>query len=255
MNRLREAILQRESILIWGAFDAGKTSLVSKVISEMPNKIARRCLCVPGHGSSQDILRGAVQKFENTDNAVLNKRFRAEAGYGESFAHWTKQQTSLRLRGLLYKAVSEGEYWLFFEDAAPMTQILAKIVKEVMWIRKTPVYVVSSGWTYTEVGHAARLYWTDRYRLHVGALTLSAAKELLELCIRRFALSQFDLQGFREDILKFSGMLPGAIIKMCEAAADSHYHFEGRIKTKLLHVDYLVNHCQGTSPPKRQTSG
>jgi hypothetical protein len=32
---------------------------------------------------------------------------------------------------------------------------------------------------------------------------------------------------------------------MCGAAADSRYHFKGRIKTRLLHVDYLVNHCQG----------
>jgi hypothetical protein len=54
----------------------------------------------------------------------------------------------------------------------------------------------------------------------------------------------FDLSGFREDILDFSAMLPGAIVRMCEAAGDSHYHFEGRIKTKLLHVDYLLNHCQ-----------
>jgi hypothetical protein len=34
------------------------------------------------------------------------------------------------------------------------------------------------------------------------------------------------------------------------AAADSHYHFEGRIKTKLLHVDYIVNHCQGMLQPR-----
>ena len=79
----------------------------------------------------------------------------------------------------------------------------------------------------------------------IGALPSVKAKELLEFSIRQHGLLGFDLSGFREDILEFSGMLPGAIIRMCEAAGDSHYHFEGRIKTKLLHVDYLVNHCQG----------
>lgn len=245
MNRLREAIRKRESVLIWGASDAGKTALVSKVLSEMPEKVARRCVCASGHGSPLEILRGLVQKFEDTDNALLRKKFRAETGYGASFSHWTKEQTSLRLRGLLYKAAAEGEYWIFLEDVAPLSHILARIIKELMWSRKTPVYLVAPGWTYTEVGHAATLYWTDRHRLHVGGLALPAAKELLETCIRRFALSQFDLEGFRKDILEFSGLLPGAIVKMCAAAADGQYHFDGRIKTRLLHVDYLVNHCQG----------
>jgi hypothetical protein len=81
----------------------------------------------------------------------------------------------------------------------------------------------------------------------VGGLALPAAKELLEICIRRFALSEFDLQGFREEILEFSGLLPGAIVQMCAAAANSNYHYEGRIKTRLLHVDYLMNHCESFS--------
>ncbi|SRR6266568_5648800 len=244
LDRLREAIRKRESVLIWGTFGAGKSALLSKVLSELPEKMARRCLCASGHGSPQEILRGLVQKFEDTDNALLRNKFRAEAGYGESFTHWTKRQTSLRLRGLLYKAAAEGEYWIFLEDAGPLSHLLARIVKELMWSRKTPVYLVAPGWTFAEVGHAATLYWTDRHRLHVGGLSFSAAKELLEASIRRFGLSQFDLDGFREDILAFSELLPGAIVKMCAAAADVHYQFEGRIKTKLLHVDYLVNHCQ-----------
>lgn len=255
VNRLHEAIHKRESVLIWGAAEAGKSTLVSKVVSGLSEKTARRCLFAPCHGSPQETLRALIKEFENTDNAVLGKRFRAEAGHGESFAHWTKQQTSLRLRGLLYKAVAEGEYWIFFEDVAPITHILARIIKEVIWNQRTPVYLVARGWTYAEVGHVAQLYWTDQHRLQVGPLAPPAAKQLLETCIRRFALSQFDLEGFREDILHFSGLLPGAIIKMCEAAADSRYHFEGRIKTKLLHVDYLVNHCQDTVKPRGQFRG
>jgi hypothetical protein len=155
------------------------------------------------------------------------------------------EQSSLRLRGLLYRAAGAGEYWIFLEDLAPMSHLLTRIVKELMWNQKTPVYAIGPGWTYTELGHGAQLYWNDRQRLHVGAMPPAAAKELLEFAIRQFGLSRFDLEGFREDILHFSAMLPGAIVRMCAAAADGQYHFDGRIKTKLLHVDYLVNHCQG----------
>lgn len=89
------------------------------------------------------------------------------------------------------------------------------------------------------------MFWNDRMRLHVGALPVTSARELVEWCIGRFGLAGLDLDGFREDILEFSGMLPGAILRMCAAASDRRYQFDGRIKTKLLHVDYLMKHCRG----------
>jgi hypothetical protein len=84
------------------------------------------------------------------------------------------------------------------------------------------------------------LYWNDALRIHVAPLHERAAKELLEICIRMFRLDSVDLEGFRENILRVSGLLPGAIVKMCELAADSRYHYGDRIKFKLVHVDYLM---------------
>jgi hypothetical protein len=40
-----------------------------------------------------------------------------------------------------------------------------------------------------------------------------------------------------------------------EAATNSHYHFDGRIKTKLLHVDYLMKHCQVIAQHGSQGTG
>jgi hypothetical protein len=39
------------------------------------------------------------------------------------------------------------------------------------------------------------------------------------------------------------------------AATNSHYHLEGRIKTKLLHVDYLMKHCQGMAQHGSYSTG
>jgi len=243
--RLEEAIRKRESLLIWGASNSGKSALVARALSNLPEKITRRCVCARGNGAPQEILREIAQGF--AEDPLFRSKFRADTGFGASFSNWVKAQTSLRLRGLLYRAAGAGEYWIFLEDLVPMTYMLARIIKELMLNQETPIYAVAQGWTYSELGHGAPLYWNDRQRLHVGALTLPAAKELLEMCIRRFGLERFDLEGFREDILDFSGLLPGAIFRMCTAAADSHYHYEGRIKTKLLHVDYLMNHCESSS--------
>jgi hypothetical protein len=251
LARLEEAIRKRESLLIWGACDSGKSTLTCRAISQMPERVSRRCLRASGKGSPQDVLRSIAQGL--AEDPLFRAKFRADTGYGASFSHWVNEQSSLRLRGLLYRAAGAGEYWIFLEDLAPMSHLLARIVKELMWNQKTPVYAIARGWTYTELGHATQVYWNDRQRLHVGALAAAAAKELLEVSIRQFGLSRFDLKGFREDILEFSEMLPGAIVAMCAAAADSQYHFEGRIKTKLLRVDYLVNHCQG-APDGRSAS-
>jgi hypothetical protein len=253
MARLAQAIRKRESLLVWGEADSGKSALVSQALSHLPKGEARWCVRAVGNGSPQDILRSIAQGFG--DDPLFRSRFRGETGYGASFAHWVKAQTSLRLRGLLYRAAREGQYRIFLEDLAPMTHMLARITKELMLNQSTPIYAVARGCTYTELGNAAALYWNDRLRLHVGGLSSVAAKELLEISIQRCGLLQLDLAGFREDILDFSGMLPGAIVRMCEAAADPHYHFEGRVKTKLLHVDYLVNHCQGMMGAGSGTGG
>jgi hypothetical protein len=243
LARLGKAIRKRESLLIWGASDSGKSVLVARAISELSERIAKRCICARGNGSPQDILRGIALGF--AENPLFRSKFRADTGYGASYPHWVREQTSLRLRGLLYRAAGAGEYWIFLEDLAPMTHLVTRIVKQLMINQRTPIYSIAPGWTYRELGHAAQLYWNDQQRLHVGALSRTAANELLESAIQRFGLAKFDLDGFREDILEFSGLLPGAILRMCEAATDTHYHYDGRIKTKLLHVDYLMNHCEG----------
>jgi len=245
LARLDDAIRKRVSLLIWGASHSGKSALVARTLANMPEKIRRRCICAHGNGAPQEILREIAEGL--VDDPLFRSKFRADTGFGASFSHWVKAQTSLRLRGLLYRAAGAGEYWIFLDDLAPMTYMLARITKELMLNQETPIYAVAQGWTYNELGFASQLYWNEKQRLHVGGLTLPMAKEFLETCIRRFGLDRYELEGFREDILEFTGLLPGAIFRMCAAAADSHYHYKGQIKTKLLHVDYLMNHCESSS--------
>jgi hypothetical protein len=239
LARLQEAIHKRNSLLIWGEPGSGKSALVARVISQLPEVIASRCICARANGSPQDILRSITEGLE--DDPLLRAKFLADTRQNPSFSRWVRAQTSLRLRGLLYRAAGEGKYWIFLEDLGALDHLAARIVKELIWNRKTPVYAIATGCNCADFGHAASLYWNEQQWLHVGGLPPAEARELLELCIKRFGLSRFNLEGFREDILTFSGMMPGAIVRMCASARDSRYHFEGRIKTKLLHIDYLLN--------------
>jgi len=157
---------ETRSLLIWGTSNSGKTALVARTLSNLPERITRRCICARGNGAPQEILREIAQGF--VEDSLFRSKFRADTGFGASFSHWVKAQTSLRLRGLLYRAAGAGKYWIFLEDLVPMTHMLARIIKELMLNQETPIYAVAQGWTYSELGHGAQLYWNDRQRLHVG---------------------------------------------------------------------------------------
>lgn len=117
---------------------------------------------------------------------------------------------------------------------------MAHLMKEIMNRCRTPIYFTGHGYSQREIAYAWSLYWNEGLRVRVGLLAERPARELLEACIRRFSLASLDLEGFREEILRLSGYLPGSIVKMCELAADSRYHYGDQVKIKLVHVDYLM---------------
>ena len=143
------------------------------------------------------------------EDPLFRSKFRADTGYGASFSHWVKQQTSLRLRGLLYRAAGAGEYWIFLEDLAPMTHMLTRIVKELMINQETPIYSIAPGWTYRELG-SCRSALLER-PAEVARRSLVPVPPRMSFSNGRSRDSgcrQFDLDGFREDILEFSGIAP-----------------------------------------------
>ena len=117
---------------------------------------------------------------------------------------------------------------------------MAHLMKEMIWRAKTPVYLIANGCTQAEIGHAWSIYFTPEYHIHLGPLHEHDARVLLENSIRRFGLLGLDSETFRDDVLRLSRHLPGTIVKMCELAGDPHYQCGRQIKTKLIHVDYLL---------------
>ncbi|MGB8591230.1 MAG: hypothetical protein WA755_14025 [Candidatus Acidiferrales bacterium] len=240
LRRLRNAIEKRSSQLIWGPMDAGKTTLLRKAISELPEAIGRRCIYWSGAGTGRELVSHLVRGLYMAGDAFIRRKVHADGASDATLNRWLQDQSALRLRGILFTASERGDYRFFLDQFPPASHSIAKLLKEFMYRCKTPVYLTGLGYSAGEIGYAWSLYWTDEYRIRLGPLSESLAKELLELCIRRFALDSLDLEGFRQEILHMSGNLPGAIVKMCELAADSRYHYGDQIKTKVVHVDYLM---------------
>ena len=170
----------------------------------------------------------------------MRRKVHADRAGEFTLDRWLRKQSLLRLRGILFSAAEHGDYRFFVDHVPSPTHKMAHLLKEIMYRCKTPVYLTGRGYSSKEIGYAWSLYWADEYRIQLEPLAETAARELLEMCISNFGLASLDLAGFREEILHFSGRLPGSIVKMCKLAADARYHYGDRVKLKLVHVDYLM---------------
>jgi hypothetical protein len=238
--KLRAAIQKGESRLVWGPMDAGKTSLIKKTISELPEVEQRKCVYWTGAASGRQWLSHLVGRLYDACDSFVRMKVHADRATESSLNRWLDKQTSGRLRGILFTALTQGNYRFFMDHVPPPTHNMARLMKEIMYRCKTPIYLAARGRSQEEIGYAWSLYFHDGLRVHLRPLSERAAKQLLETCIVGFGLTSLDLVDFRKDILRLSGHLPGSIVKMCNLAANSRYHFGDQIKIKLVHVDYLM---------------
>ncbi len=240
LRRLQDAVRRRESLLIWGDSDAGKTALVAKVIGNSTDRVRRSCLRVDGGASVKELLLKFVLALWQNEHPLVVGKWRTAQTSHYTVSGWLRGQSSGRLRSMVCDVLKAQPCWIFLDNFPPCTHGVARFLEELMWRWETPVYVLARGCSPTELGEAWGLYWNDNLRLPVGPLPVADATALLSVCIRRLGLSRYELGGFRDEVLELSGRLPGTITKMCEMAAQPKYHYQGQIKTRLVHVDYLM---------------
>lgn len=241
-SRIEEALRKRESLMICGPAGIGKTALILYVMRGLPGGLAGQCQYLAAFKDLQDLLRQFIRVLYQTKNPLLRQQLHAEGVSVVNFEPWLKALTTSRLKGTLYRTVEKSDYRVFLDHVLPLTHAIAKVIKELFWMRNTPVYLIIRDDREYRIEQFTRFfYWGDRDRLTLGPLPPASAQELLEGCIGRFGLSRFDLEEFREEVLDLSGGVPGAIVKMCALAADPRYRYGSRIKTKLVHIDYLMN--------------
>jgi DNA polymerase III delta prime subunit len=242
VRRLDQAIRKRENLMICGPAGIGKTALVSEVIHRLTSDLAARCLYLRGMKDLQDLLRQLVRRLHDLKDRNLRHQLHDEGISALTFEAWLKGQSSSRLKGTLYRTLECGDYRVFLDHFPPMTKTVAKVVKELFWMRHTPVYLLVRDEGTHRIDRLCRFfYWGERERFALPPLPAEAAAELLLACIERFGLARFELSDFKQEVLELSRHIPGAIVKMCMIAADPRYQYESRIKIKSVYIDYLMN--------------
>ncbi|MFZ0332995.1 MAG: hypothetical protein WAN10_04335 [Candidatus Acidiferrales bacterium] len=239
-RRLHTALRARLSQLIWGPADSGKSAFVRNALLELPETERRKCIRSVGAASRRRLVEHLIQGLYLAGDPLVRKKVHADRETQETLTRWINQQSLIRIKGILFTAAEQGEYRFVVDGLPPASHSMAHLLKEITYRTKTPVYLTGLGYTQSEIGDAWSLYWTDEYRIRLGPLSEARARELLEICIRKFGLSSLDLEGFREEVLRLSAHLPGSIVKMCELAAEPRYHYGDQVKVKLVHLDYLL---------------
>jgi hypothetical protein len=240
MQRLQTALRKRQSQLIWGVADAGKTALINRALGDLPEGERRKCICWTGNASRRQIVEHLIRGLYLAGDFFVRKKVHADRATEATLTRWIGEQSAMRLRGILFTAAVQGEYRLFLDHLPPSSHKLAQLLKEIVYRTKTPVYLCAQGYSQGDIGYAWSLYWNDEYRIRLGPLSEGPARQLLERCIQRFGLGLLDLKSFRKGVLHLSGHLPGSIVKMCELAADPRYRYGDQVKVQLIHVDYLL---------------
>jgi hypothetical protein len=241
-RRLTQALRERKSLVICGPAGIGKTALVSQVINHLPTDMAACCLYLRSMKDLPDLLRQLIRLLHDLKDSNLRHQLRVEGISVLTFEAWLKQRSSSQMRGTLYRTVEQGDYRIFLDHLPPLTHGVARVIKELFWMRNTPVYLLVRDEIEQHLYQFySFFYWGDRERLVLQPLPAHAAAELLECCIERFGLSELDLSDFREEALELSKRVPGAIVKMCALAANPRYQYGSRIKVKSVYIDYLMN--------------
>lgn len=240
LARLTAAIRERRSLLIFGPPDSGKSSVVDQALTNLPGNLASRCLRLKAEGPLQRLLQQHVIRLFAAKDTVVQDAFSPRAREFHSVESWVKKQTSGRLRSLLFRAFDNGRYWIFWDNVGQLGLGHYHFLREVIWMRKTPVYLLARGLGYEYLGQATRLFWSDEWRIELGPLAPEDARALLEAAIEREGITNLDLSEFHKQVLEASRGLPGAIVRMVAMARQPKYQYGNRVKSNLIHIDYLV---------------
>jgi hypothetical protein len=227
LARVKDALLQRHSLLIVGIPGSGKTRLLEEVCSGMATQV--RPVTIQFPAQPHELL-------VRLKRALVNDGHKALAAILKRSRPAFDSETSVHLRGVLWQALTQEPRPLIFEDIQDGSAAMYRF----LWpIFHTPgISMIATAVSPERLGFLHRLFWDPRERLELKPLREHDAQRLACRSAERFKLPQaVNRAELQERILDAAAGNPGKIIEMYRLAADSRYRHGEYVKMALIQID------------------
>lgn len=224
---LRQALLERRSLLILGPAGSGKTALVRTAVDYGAVFLDYSSSL---HRLLTDLSRALIRS--------RHRRFLSLARITDDVDLWLARQTSVHLKGLLWTSL-EGEPGTIVIDGIDGASVRVYRFFQRLYFARGMVLIATAR-DAVSLDALGRLFWDPRTTLHLGPLGSAEAARLFEISARDFGLDKLDLEDFREKALESARGNPGQIIEMCRMASNPIYVSGRHIKFAPLRIDALM---------------
>ena len=229
---LLNAVKRRESLLLLGSAGSGKTALVQSL--PQPESREEALLYISQFEIPHDLLVLIARALFRSGH----RSFRRAAGAGSDSEKWLGGQTSIHLKGLLWKALETEPRTLILDGVNRASHQSYRFLQRLYFV--SGMAMIATARDQMRLGELGRLFWDPRKTVHVQPLSEGEALQLFETAADRFGLRGLDLEEFREKVLDCAEGNPGQIVEMCRLAANPQYVAGKYIKFALIRIDAMM---------------
>lgn len=222
LERLITRARERKHLLVFGPEGVGKTRLLQEFA-----RVESLALYVPQSKSPHDLLLS------------LADTLRAKLG-ARSLPLNTASMSTVGLKATVDRALSVKPFLLVIDHVQSPSRVVAKVVKELGYYGRTPIFLGARSPHMEDVGALQALCYDKKERLELTNWPQDIALEFAYREAERLNLFATNLDAALHSIVQLGGGNPGSILDMLRMASRSQYRIEDQIKFHVLYLDHRM---------------
>jgi hypothetical protein len=146
--------------------------------------------------------------------------------------------SSMALRGLLWKALEDHPRILLLDDIAEATLPFCRFFERVLYV--PGITLIGTAVHAYGTGALQRIFWNHQSVVSLRPLTKQGAIVLTQRAIKLLAPDLSENEVFQERIVHAARGNPGRIVEMCRRAGSAAYRDGDRVRFAALSIDSLT---------------
>lgn len=209
-SRLKDALRNRESLLVLGPGGSGKTALLRSMAEK------------------EDFI---YLRYSKTLHPLL-------VNLADALLQLDVQEhTSVHLKGLLWAALEAKPRAIAIDGIDHASFRTYRFFQRLYFVKG--VTLIATARDAISLGAMRRLFWDPRATLRLDPLHSADAGRLFDMAADRFGLRDLEVEDFRHRVLDAAKGNPGQIVEMCRMASNPMYVSGRHIKFAPLRIDVV----------------